>query len=219
MSNYFAINWDVLTGSPDVVEMVMAALALKNQSVASPFQVFVDSGLLTEAEHNAMHSSRSKSDGSFPHSFLVTPVHQIPNDPASKIVSYISGGFAWDFALRFLLPDNVEGIIVEIKNSCNQSSLYELVGYDAFYLGENATKESKYDSMEVVRDLSFGSHENFTATPGHCRYAIVSHTANCLIVQITVMPQLNLTVATIYSTHSMYSPAQSFTKATKPIPR
>ena len=197
MSNYFAINWDVLTGSPDVVEMVMAALALKNQSVASPFQVFVDSGLLTEAEHNAMHSSRSKSDGSFPHSFLVTPVHQIPNDPASKIVSYISGGFAWDFALRFLLPDNVEGIIVQIKNSCNQSSLYELVGYDAFYLGENATKESKYDSMEVVRDLSFGSHENFTATPGHCRYAIVSHTANCLFVQINVMNQLNLTVVTI----------------------
>ena len=154
--------------------MITAILALKNQTVVSPVRPYLDSGIITKEEHSAMHSSRSNSDVSFPHSFLLTPVHKIPNDFESKIVAYVSGGFAWDFALRNLLPDNVEGILVEIKNSCNHSGLYELVGHDAFYLGENATKESKYNSMEVVRDLSFGTHPNFTVTPGHCRYTVVS---------------------------------------------
>jgi hypothetical protein len=172
MSTYYAINWDLFTGLPDCADMFTAILELKNQSVVSPVRPYVDAGVITEAEHSAMHSSRSNSDITFPHSFLMTPVHKIPNDSGSKIVAYVAGGFAWDFALRNLLPDNVEGIIVEIKNTCNQSGLYELIGHDAFFL-ENTSKESKYHSMEVVRDLSFGTHPNFTATPGHCRYSIV----------------------------------------------
>ena len=167
ISTYYSINWDGFTGLPDFVD-------LKNQTVVSPVRPYADSGIITKTEHNAMHSSRSNLDISFPHSFLLTPVHKIPNDSESKIVAYVGGGFAWDFALRNLLPENVEGIIVEITNTCNQSSLYELIGYDAFYLGENATKESKYSSMEVVRDLSFGTHPNYAATPGHCMYTIVS---------------------------------------------
>lgn len=147
---------------------------MKNETVYSPFRPYADSSSFTNDEHNAMHSTRLNSDISYPHSFLNSPIHEIPNDYESKIVGVTGGGFAWDFALRFLLPNNVEGIIVEIRNSCNQSSLYELVGHDAFYLGDNATKDSKYDNMEVVRDLSYGTHPNFTTTPGHCRYSIVS---------------------------------------------
>jgi hypothetical protein len=174
MSTYFTINWDAFVGLPDNLEVVTAIITMKNQSAASPVRPYADGGIITEEEHAAMHSSRSNSATSFPHSFILTPVHKIPNDPESKIVACVVGGMAWDFALRNLLPDNVEGIIVELQNSCNQTSLYELIGYDAFYLGENATKESKYDDMEVVRDLSFGTHPNFTTTPGHCRYTIVS---------------------------------------------
>jgi hypothetical protein len=173
LSSYYSINWDSFTGLPDFVDAVTAIFALKNQSVVTPVRPYVDAGVITIAEHSAMHSSRPNSDVTFPHSFLLTPVHQIPNDSESEIVAYVGGGFAWDYALRNLLPDNVEGIIVEITNTCNQSSLYELIGYDAFFLGENATKETQYDSMGVVRDLSFGTHPNYAATPGHCLYTIV----------------------------------------------
>ena len=121
-----------------------------------------------------MHSLRNNSDISYPHSLLTTPVHEIPNDSESKIVARLSGSFAWDYTLRNLLPNNVDGIMVELQNTCNETSLYALVGYDAFYLGENATRESAFDHMEVVRDLSLGTHPNFTTTPGHCRYSIVS---------------------------------------------
>ena len=185
-STYVNINWDTFTGLPDFVEMVDVMLELRNQSVASAFRPHDDAGVITHEEHDSvhseehdsLHSARSKSE--FPHSFLLTPVYEIPNDSESKIVAYFSGGFSWGFALRNLLPDNVEGIVVEIQNTCNQSNLYELVGTDAFYLGENATKESKYTDMEVARDLSFGSHPNYNTTPGHCIYSIVSNGFICI---------------------------------------
>jgi hypothetical protein len=175
---YFAINWDILASETDYTGMIAAMQVLKNQSVVAPVRPYQDEGsVLPKDVHDAMHSSRLNSNVSFPHSILMTPVYEVPNDSESKIVAYIGGGFAWDYALRSLLPDNVNGIIVEIKNSCNQSSLYELVGHDAFYLGENATKESKYDIMEVVRDLSFGTHPEFASTPGHCLYTIVRYSS------------------------------------------
>ena len=166
LSTYHSINWDFYLAFE---AMNTALLELKNETVFTPVRPYAESSALTNEEHNAMHSSRPNSDVSYPHSFMNTPIHEIPNDYESKIVGTTGGGFA----LRYLLPNNVEGIMVEIQNSCNQTSLYELIGYDAFYLGENATKESKYDNMEVVRDLSLHTHPNFTTTPGHCQYSIV----------------------------------------------
>jgi hypothetical protein len=115
---------------------------LKNESLTSAMLRYTDTGVITKEDHNAMHSTLPNSDVSFPHSFIYTPVHEIPGDYDSKIVAFVIGGFAWDFAMRFLLPDNIEGIVVEIQNSCNQNSLYELMGHDAIYLGENAAHES-----------------------------------------------------------------------------
>ena len=151
----------------------MALLELKNESLFTAVQPYSPSASTTDAEHDRMHSSRHNSDVNYPHSFIATPIHEIPNDADSKIVGNIGGLFAWDYTLRNLLPNNVNGIIVEIRNTCNQSNMYALVGYDAFYLGDNATKESVYEDMEVVRDLSISSHPNFITTPGHCRYTIV----------------------------------------------
>ena len=150
-----------------------AIFALKNETLFTSIQPYIPDVIRTEAEHNQMHSSRLNSDIDYPHSALTTPVHEIPNNADSKMVGILVGIFAWDYALRFLLPNNVAGIMVELRNTCNQTSLYALSGHDAFYLGDNATKETTYDNMEVVRDLSVSTHPNFTTTPGHCRYSIV----------------------------------------------
>jgi len=174
MSTYYSINWDKWASVPSFVAMGKAMFELKNEIVYSPFRPYVENLSLTEEEHKVLHSTRLHSDSKYPHSFIYSPIHEILNDGESKIVGVTGGGFAWDFALRTLLPNNVEGIVVQIQNTCNQSSLYELVGHDAFYLGENATRDSKYDKMEVLRDLTPGSHPNYTTTPGHCRYSIVS---------------------------------------------
>jgi hypothetical protein len=160
---------------PDVAALIVAMFELQHEPVFTAVRPYGDTSSFTDEEHNAMHSTRAKSDISYPHSFLLAPVHLDPTDDQSKIVGSAGFGFAWDFALRFLLPDNVEGIIAQIQNSCNQSSLYELSGIDAFYLGDNATKDAKYDDMMVARDLSPSENPKYTTTPGHCRYTIVCY--------------------------------------------
>ena len=157
-----------------------AVYALKSETILTGIEPYNTGGTSTESEHDAMHSSRLNSDVNYPHSYISTPIHEIPDDFESKIVGHVGGLFAWDFALRNLLPDNVNGVIVELRNSCNQSGIYSLVGHDAFYLGENATIESSYVDMGMARDLTISTHPNFTTTPGHCLYTIVSqlHVAN-----------------------------------------
>jgi hypothetical protein len=167
------INIDAFVVSPFSWDLGQATFALKNETVFSAVQPYSPISR-NEEEHDKMHSSRPNSNVTYPHSFLITPIHEIPNDIDSKIVAMLGGLFAWDYTLRNLLPNNVNGILVEIRNTCHQSHLYSLVGYDAFYLGDNATKDSMYDNMEVVRDLTYSTHPNFTTTPGHCRYSIVS---------------------------------------------
>ena len=205
---YHTINWDAPNSRPDSYKNNAALLALKNETIASSVRPYVNTGGFTKQEHDALHSTRKNSDSSFPHSILNAPVHETPGDTESKIVAYIFGGFSWDYALRNLLPDNVEGIIVEISNSCNQTSLYEVVGHDTYYLGENATHESKYDNMEVVRELSISTHPNFTSTPGHCRYTIV-RTFYSLFVSCyfsSIISILETTHTTTYDTPEAYIP-------------
>ena len=173
MTTYYSINWHASATLPDFLSLETALMELKNESVYTAVRPYAESFALTEEEHDALHSARLHSDVSYPHSFVDTPIHLIPNNYESKIVGSIGVAFAWDYALRFLLPSNVGGIIVKIQNSCNQTSLYELIGHDAFYLGDDATKESKYDHMEVVRDLTPSTHPNITKVSGHCRYTIV----------------------------------------------
>jgi hypothetical protein len=157
----------------NVFAVINAMMELKNESVITDVGTYSDTGALTDEEHNAMHSTIPNSDVTFPHSFMFTPIHKVPGDYNSKIVAYVGGGFAWDFALRFVLPDNIEGIVVEIRNSWNQFYAFELMGHDAFYLGNNATHEPKYESMEVIRDLSPSTHPNITTVTGNCRYTLV----------------------------------------------
>ena len=69
-----------------------------------------------------------------------------PHDSEYKIVA-IAGGFAWDVALRFLLPANVEGIIVEIQNFATR-----LVCFAAQQCGRYHGRNTKFlQSNKLVR--------------------------------------------------------------------
>jgi hypothetical protein len=174
MRNYFDINFDIPHTSPDIgLPFVSAMKELKNETMTTgvvPY--FIDTTFNTYL-HKALHSQTNDSEISFPHSFMNHPIHSIPGDPNSEIVAYVVGGLAWDFALRFLLPIGVDGIIAEIENSCGQMFSYHISGSDAFFLGAGSKHETKYNRMKVTRSLSLHTHPNFTTTPGHCYYSIV----------------------------------------------
>jgi hypothetical protein len=85
------------------------------------------------------------------------------------------GGVAWDFALRFLLPEGVDGIIVEVENNYNRTVSYEISGRDAFFLGDGIKHETRYEHMKVMRSLlPPNTHPNITQYQAACYYNIVS---------------------------------------------
>ena len=172
--DYGVVNWDIVNSLPDFYAATIAVRSLKNETLISLVRPYSSDTAFAKGEHDALHSQLNNSETTFPHSFIYRPIHRIPGNFDSEIVATIGGGFAWDFALRNLLPAGVEGILVEIYNNCNQTYSYRIEGPDAYYVGEGATHEQKYNDMKVVRSLSIHTHPNFTTTPGHCLYSIVS---------------------------------------------
>jgi hypothetical protein len=168
------VNWDHINSFPDFFARVQAMNVLKNETVVTPVRPYSTATTFEKSEHNAFHSQFNGSEVSFPHSFISHPIHSNPGNYESEIVAFVDAGFAWDYALRFLLPEGVDGIVVEIENNCNQTFSYRIAGPDAFYIGEGAIHEKKYSDMKVIRSLSPHTHPNFTTTPGHCYYSIVS---------------------------------------------
>jgi hypothetical protein len=147
---------------------------LRGELLFTKFRAYSSQSALSKTEHDALHSQVNGSSVKFPHSFVGYPIFRVPGDSKSEIVAYAGSGFAWDFALRNLLPEGVDGIIVKIENNCNQSASYQIAGREAFYIGDGELHETKYNHMKVFRSLSVYNHPNFTTTPGHCFYSMVS---------------------------------------------
>jgi hypothetical protein len=85
------------------------------------------------------------------------------------------GGVAWDFALRFLLPEGVDGIIVEVESNFNHTRSYRISGRDAFFLGDDAQHQPKYDHMKVMRSLLPPNARANNTQYQVCEYDIVSN--------------------------------------------
>ena len=127
---------------------------------------------LPAEEHRKFHSDASGEN--HPHSLTHHPIFERVHDPTSKVVSIITFTTAWDDSMLNLLPENVNGIICVVKNTCGQVFTYEVHGKDAFYLGDKDFHDPKYNYLEVKVDLSLHTHPDFASQPGHCLYSMVS---------------------------------------------
>lgn len=73
------------------------------------------------------------------------------------------------------MPSSVEGIYAVVRNTCNQSFTYELVGEEAYFLGNGALHEPEYAYLNRSVDLmGIHTHDDYATTPGHCLYELVS---------------------------------------------
>ena len=173
-AQYGAVNWNLIN-VPDYEQIVEAAKVLRGESIICRVRKSVSTGTaFTEEEHDKMHSQLGTGSSSdHPHTFLWTPLYEDPEDPESKFVAVIATGFAWDFSLRNLLPDKVQGLIAIITNDCNQTYTYDISGKDAFFLGEGDLHEPKYDKYKKIQNLSRLTHPLKDSTPGHCQYTLV----------------------------------------------
>jgi hypothetical protein len=175
LTDYADVNWDLPNNIPRYPEILATINELKNETIYSNFAPYLPGTAFAKFYHDGLHSQISGSDVSFPHSFVHHPIHSIPGDINSDIVAYAAGGVAWDFALRFLLPEGVDGIMVEVANNFNRTVSYRLSGRDAFFLGDGAKHETKYEPMKITRSLLPPStHPNTTLIKAICHYTIVS---------------------------------------------
>jgi hypothetical protein len=63
-----------------------------------------------------------------PRSVAAQPVYNKLDASTQKIVGYLYSIVSWEYYLRDLLPKGVNGVYVVLRNSCNQSSTYQLNG-------------------------------------------------------------------------------------------
>lgn len=121
--NFGSMLFDAL-GVGDYHDATMAMLALRSTIFTNVRSHYTTAGSgISVEEHAAMHSRLPRSDASYPHSVFAAPIFEVPADNSSKIVGLHGGRFAWDFALRGLLPDAVKGIHVILVNSCKSCYL------------------------------------------------------------------------------------------------
>jgi hypothetical protein len=185
LTDYADINWDIPHNFPRYPELLGAVNELKNETVYSSFNAYPKGTAFGKFYHDGLHSQISGSDVSFPHSLVHHPIHSIPGDFNSDIVAYAMGGVAWDFALRFLLPQGVDGIIVEVENNYNRTVSYQISGQDAFFLGDGAKHETKYEHMKVTRSLFPRSTRSINIQFQVCYYTIVSNSDVSTLFSIT----------------------------------
>ncbi|CAB9509263.1 Guanylate cyclase [Seminavis robusta] len=171
-ASYFLINGNALS-VPRLRARNLAVLELQNETVISAVEQHIGVPVaFTAEEHAAYHSKLTDSSAANPHSFAAYPVHKTTGDPTSGAVAQLSAAFAWDVALWNLLPDGVQGIHVVLRNTCTQSYTYNIVGGDAFFLGDGDHHQPQYDQYEVPVSLSLHSHPDFEKVPGHCLYSM-----------------------------------------------
>lgn len=66
---------------------------------------------------------------------------------------------------------------VVLKNNCNQTYTYTIDGKDAYYVGEPGDfhdRDFNHYQHHFLLTVNENTHPNFTSTPGHCYYEMVS---------------------------------------------
>lgn len=160
------LNIASIGSNGDVIDGV---LLLRNETLVTALKPF---NALPPEEHQGFHTDAEEVH--HPHSFLYHPVYERVKDSTSKIVATLTSSVAWDASMLDLLPETVKGIRCVVKNNCDQSFTYEVVGPEAFYKGDGDLHDTEYDEYELFVDLALHTHPDFPSTPGHCQYSMVS---------------------------------------------
>ena len=162
------IGYD-LDSDPEYTHVMGLAKESKVDSIYTKFRNYA---AVQDDEHAGYHTNDLVDN---PHAFVKHAVHKYPGDPESETVAFLSAALAFDASLINLLPDNVKGMHCVIKNNCNQTVTYRVVGPYAHFEGYLDTHDTGYDDLEVHTFLTQYQNEELVDTPGHCVYTMVRH--------------------------------------------
>ena len=121
---------------------------------------FLDDDPLTSGRKEVMNLFLNRyKEGEFeydegPVSDIYIPIYD-SNGPDKKLASILTAYVYWQAYFSDILPDNANGIISVLKNTCNQSFTYQINGKDVTYLGKGDMHDTTYDNMGV--ETGFGA--------------------------------------------------------------
>ena len=102
----------------------------------------------------------------WPSSFMAAPVYDRLT-PGAKLVGAVTAEMPWHMYIKNLIPDGINGIIVVVRNTCEQVFTYRIDGPDVIFLGESDLHDPAYDEHEIssrftvfnsVEDCTFSFH-------------------------------------------------------------
>lgn len=115
-------------------------------------------------------------DATHPHSFLLYPLHETfdellenPSDP-NPLIGALTAVLPWDHYFAHLLPKEVFGMVVVVKDTCGDVFTYQVDGPDATFMGQGDHHDPKYEGLVEVTDFVTLFQHNFSDTHEHCEY-------------------------------------------------
>ena len=115
-------------------------------------------------------------DATHPHCFLMYPIHEnfeevLSNDDnTNPLTGSLTAILAWDRFFVDLLPEEVYGMVIVVKDTCGDVFTYQVDGAQATFLGEGDLHNPKYNDMVEVTDFIPWVAHNMSDTSVHCKY-------------------------------------------------
>ena len=105
------------------------------------------------------------SEADWPASFMAAPVRSILGENGGDLVATLTAQIPWHSYFLKLIPAGIPGIIMVVKNTCNQVLTYEILGPDVDFLGVGDLHNPAFDKYQVTSD--FTAFKSIAA----CRYS------------------------------------------------
>lgn len=162
---YASMNWNVAT-SPLYERVVKLATDMKNETFSVSGEGVT--GVRTMEPNPFDQYGRDQPEIHYFHSVL----DRVEGDN-TNVVGVIMLSVSLELFTSGLIPDDVQGLMVVFRSSCNQNYTYVIEGKQATYLGAEDLHEEEFEKYEINTNLtSHGSTAAATA-PGQCFFTQV----------------------------------------------
>lgn len=153
------VNLDLLSHS-SLNKMITEALEVKHALLSE----------VTDVDFILDHTTVNSDDS--PRSYVLTPVFGSLEDNPETIVGFVVSIVPWERFFTGILPSGINGLVVEVHESCGSGFAFLMNGHDVDYNGEFHRHDSNYEHLAVVADfVEFATYDGTSETE-RCKYTM-----------------------------------------------
>jgi class 3 adenylate cyclase len=160
----------------------VASLALLDLYSYPPFEIIVNnvfdsnqallSGIIN-LDVLERYVDLGENDQSKLRSVLAQPVFKSLHDRNLEVVGFLFGVLRWQDLFENILPQGVDGLVVNMKDSCGAGFSFEINGREALFTEDDRTLDSLYNDMVIRAPFArFATVEEDDKTNKGCTYEL-----------------------------------------------